>query len=78
MRGSNTYLEKAADLLCFLDRETDGERREKTLRDWKVLCVLRRYEGYRRGSGSIEDCPTPSEITFALEEVIREFKRRFS
>lgn len=78
MNGSNTYLEKAADLLRFLDRETEEERKEKTLRDWKVLCVLRRYEGYRRGTGSIEDCPTPSEITFALEEVIREFKKRFS
>jgi hypothetical protein len=78
MRGSNTYLEKAAGFLRFLDEETEEERREKTLRDWKVLCVLRRYEGYRRGTGSIEDCPTHSEITFALEEVIREFKKRFS
>ena len=78
MRGSNTYLEKAAGFLRFLDEETEEERKQKTLRDWKVLCVLRRFEGYRRGTGSIEDCPTPSEITFALEEVIREFKKRFS
>lgn len=78
MRGSNTYLEKAAGFLRFLDEETEEERKQKTLRDWKVLCVLRRYEGYRRGTGSIEGCPTPSEITFALEEVIREFKKRFS
>lgn len=78
MKGSNTYLEKAAGFLRFLDEETEEERKQKTLRDWKVLCVLRRYEGYRRGTGSIEDCPTPKEITFALEEVIREFKKRFS
>jgi hypothetical protein len=78
MRGSNTYLEKAAGFLRFLDEETEEERKQKTLRDWKVLCVLRRYEGYRRGTASKEDCPTPSEITFALEEVIREFKKRFS
>jgi hypothetical protein len=42
MRGSNTYLEKAAGFLRFRDEETEEERREKTLRDWKVLCVLRR------------------------------------
>lgn len=78
MKGSNTYLEKAAGFLRFLDEETEEERKEKTLRDWKVLCLLRRYESYRRGSGSVRECPSPKEVSWALEEVIREFKRRFS
>lgn len=75
---SLTYLRRTADLLKLADDCVSVERREKMAHDWRVLDILRRYESYRRGSGDISDCPSPKDISWALEEVIREYKRRFN
>lgn len=75
---SLTYLRLAADLLKLADDCVSVERREKMAHDWRVLDILRRYESHRRGSGDIFDCPSPKDISWALEEVIREYKRRFN
>ena len=44
---------------------------------WKDLQVLRRYQAYRRGKGSIAKCPSSCEISEVLERVIRELKSHF-
>lgn len=73
-----TYIQRAAEILKCADEYVDECRREKNAHDWRVLDILRRYEGYRRGSGSVRDCPSPKEVSWALEEVIREYKGRFN
>lgn len=79
MSKANTYIQRAADFLRTIDNDSDTQadlRKKQELR-WHDLQVLRRYEAYRRGSGSFEDCPPPKVVTASLERVIREMKSHF-
>lgn len=79
MSKANTYIQRAADLLCTIDNdsETQAEFRKKQEQRWHDLQVLRRYEAYRRGAGSFENCPPPKVVTASLERAIRELKNHF-
>lgn len=79
MSKANTLIQQAADFLRSImeDPETEAAIREKQVERWHDLQILRRYQAYRRGTGSINDCPSPREISLVLERVIRELKRYF-
>lgn len=79
MSKANTYIQRAADFLRTInnDSDTQADLRKKQELRWHDLQMLRRYEAYRRGSGSIEDCPPPKVVTASLERAIRELKSHF-
>lgn len=79
MSKANTLIQQAADFLRTIkeDPETEAAIREKQVERWYDLQILRRYQAYRRGTGSINDCPSPREISLVLERVIRELKSHF-
>jgi len=79
IHNANTYIQQAADLLRTIDEDAplQSELRRVCEQKWRDLTVLRRFEAYRRGTGTILDCPSPHEITEALERVIREMKQQF-
>lgn len=79
MSKANTLIQQAADFLRSIkeDSTLQQELRDKQVERWHDLQVLRTYQAYRRGTGSINDCPSPREISLVLERVIRELKSHF-
>lgn len=79
MSKANTLIQQAANLLRAIkeDSKLQATIREKQVEHWHDLQILRRYQAYRRGTGSINDCPSPREISLVLERVIRYLKSHF-
>lgn len=73
---SVTYIRRVAELLRDIDSLTSESVREKMEHDYRVMMILRRYEKWRRGGDNVP--PTPKEISWAIEEVIRDYKKKFS
>ena len=79
MGKANTLIQQAADFIRSIgeDSRLQAELRGKQEQRWRDLQVLRRYQAYRRGAGSIRDCPSPRAVSVALERAIRELKSHF-
>lgn len=79
MSKANTLIQLAADFIRAIkeDSATQSTLREKQVERWHDLQLLRRYQAYRRGTGSINDIPSPREISLVLERIIRELKSHF-
>lgn len=78
-RRANTFIQKAADFFRIIDEDSYTRKsiRNEMVQRWKDLQVLRRYQAYRRGKGSIAKRPSSCEISEVLERVIRELKSHF-
>lgn len=79
MSKANTLIQQTTDFLRAIKEvpETQASLREKQVERWYDLLLLRRYQAYRRGTGRINDIPSPHEISLVLERIIRELKSLF-
>lgn len=59
----NNVILRNAPYKCLYDRHTIGQERARK--------ILHDYQKYRRGKGSIENCPPPYVIGIAIDKAIR-------